>query len=137
MLDKEEVQKKEEDIRVLVQELSSENRKEFYEKVENDIKDPDTYAVLNWLLLTGLHHFYLKKWLRGGINISLFTIGLILLFTENIYFGIGIGIIAAVLIIELNELFQAQVIVQNYNNKISEKLINELLDKNINKLDNK
>ncbi len=136
MLDKTEVQKQEEDIRVKVQKLSSDNKKEFYTKAEKEIKDPDTYAVLNWLFLTGLHHFYLKKWLRGGINILLFTLGIILLFTENIYFGIGIGIIAAVFIIELNELFQSQIIVQDYNNKISKKLINEILHENVDKSDN-
>jgi four helix bundle protein len=67
-LDKERVADTADALRVKVLELSEDDRRSFYRLVKKKIKDPDTYAVLNWLVLTGLHHFYLGQWLRGTIN---------------------------------------------------------------------
>jgi len=125
MLDKDEVLKKEDLLREEVHNLSIENKKLFYLKIENKIKDPDTYAALNWLFLAGLHHFYLQKWVQGIINLSLFVISIFLLFSEYTYWGIGI--LFAVFIVELKDLFQSQSIVFDYNNKMSEKILQELM----------
>ncbi|WP_024954019.1 membrane protein [Sulfurospirillum arcachonense] len=126
MLNKDKVVKEEDILREKVQNLPDNLKKQFYEKIEKEIKDPDTYAVLNWLFLTGIHHLYLKKWLKGAINLILFIVGIVLLFDENIYFGVGIGILVAIFIIELNELFQSQIIVHNYNNEVTQKILEEL-----------
>ena len=116
-----ELEKQEELLREKIAKLSNENRKKFYERIEEEIKDPDTYATLNFLFLAGLHHFYLGKYLRGGINLGLFTLGLILLFGSSFSYGFGLGIILAIFVLELNELFKSQLIIHSYNNKILEK----------------
>lgn len=120
-MNNDDVKKEEELLRNKILLLSDENRKAFYENVEKQIKDPDTYAALNFLFLTGIHHFYLQKWLKGTINLSLFVLGLILLFGSTFSYGFGLGILLAVFILELNELFRSQIIVQDYNNKVLEK----------------
>jgi len=120
-MNNDDVKKEEELLRNKILLLSDENRKVFYENVEKQIKDPDTYAALNFLFLTGIHHFYLQKWLKGAINLSLFVLGLILLFGSTFSYGFGLGILLAVFILELNELFRSQIIVQDYNNKVLEK----------------
>ena len=129
MLDKDKILNKEELIRQEIHNLSTEDKKLFYNKIENKIKDPDTYAVLNWLLLAGLHHFYLLKWARGVINLTLFITSVLLLFSEYTYWGIGLLI--AIFIFELKELFQSQIIVSDYNNEMMEKVLQKLKLHNI------
>ncbi len=51
MLIQEEVDKEEELLRARVNKLSDSNRKSFFSKVKKRIKDPDTYATLNWFFL--------------------------------------------------------------------------------------
>ena len=65
MRSKEAVQEEEERLRKLVRELPDDKRLQFFQQVETDLKDPDTYATLNFLFIAGLHHFYLGKWFRG------------------------------------------------------------------------
>lgn len=119
-MNKDEVEKQEDFLRDEINNLDKEKKKLFFEKVEKEIKDPDTYASLNFLFLTGVHHFYLQKWLKGSINLGLFIIGLVLLFGSTFSYGIGLGMIIAIVILELNELFKAQIIIQDYNNKVLE-----------------
>ena len=120
-MNKDDIENQEEFLREEINKLDDEKRKLFFTKVEKEIKDPDTYASLNFLFLTGVHHFYLEKWLKGSINLSLFIFGLVLLFGSTFSYGIGLGIILSILVLELNELFKSQIIVQNYNNKVLEK----------------
>lgn len=124
MLSKEEVEAKEEEIRKLVRELPDDERSLFFQETEKKLKDPDTYAVLNYIFIAGLHHFYLGKWERGLINIIVFWAGIFLLFTN--YTGVGIAIIIAISVFELYELFQSQAMVQAYNNDIMESIYNKL-----------
>ena len=126
MQSQEEVNKEENNLRNEIQKLSDENKKIFYSKIEKEIKDPDTYAVLNWLFIAGLHHFYLKKWLNGTINLMIFLVGVILAFSDNItFFGIGVGMLLSLFIIELIQLFKSQLILQDYNNIVTKRLLNE------------
>jgi len=121
-----EALQKEESIRTRASLLDDSKRKLYYARLNHVLKDPDTYAVLNWIFLAGLHHFYLKKYLRGMINLSVFLIGVTVLFNE--YFLYGSIIIGAILITELYELFFSQTIILDYNNKISEQILLELDD---------
>ncbi len=126
MKNQEEIEKEENNLRNKIQELSSDNKKIFYSRIEKEIKDPDTYAVLNWLFIAGIHHFYLKKWLNGTINIVVFSIGILLLFADNdILFGIGIGMLLSLFIVELIQLFKSQLILQDYNNQVTKKMLSE------------
>jgi len=124
VLSKEIVQEKEESIRQLVRELPETTRAAFYRETEKQLKDPDTYATLNYLFIAGLHHFYLGKWARGVINISVFVFGIILAFISAPRYGVAV--IIAITIFELYALFRSQIIVQDYNNRIMEEIYRDI-----------
>ena len=127
MTDQEEIIKEEDILRKEIKNLPDDMKKVFYSKIEHEIKDPDTYAVLNWLFIAGIHHFYLKKWLNGFINIGVFIVGILLLFSsDDTLFGIGIGMLLTLFIVELIQLFKSQNIVQDYNNIVTKKILDEL-----------
>ncbi|MBY0475893.1 MAG: TM2 domain-containing protein [Nitrosomonas sp.] len=125
MRKKQAIQDEEERIRRLVRELPDNKRLQFFQQVEKDLKDPDTYATLNFLFIAGLHHFYLGKWFRGLVNFSIFLLGVILLFTPAVI--IGVFLLLAITIIELMALFNAQIVVQEYNNGVMEKIYREFI----------
>lgn len=110
------IDEEEERIRQLVRELPDEQRASFYRQTEQQLKDPDTYATLNYIFIAGLHHFYLGKWTRGIINIVIFWLGVALLFSPLLW--LGILVIIAISVFELYELFRAQRIVQEHNNAL-------------------
>ena len=125
------VEQEEEDLRTLVGGLDEANRKIYFKRFSEQYKDPDTYAVLNFFFLGGLHHFYLEKYLRGCINLSLSLGGVILIFTAPFQdpqiraFLAGILILALVTLIEIPNLFRSQTISKDYNNRLSRKILNE------------
>ena len=120
----EAVQEDEERIRKLVRELPDDKRLIFFKQIEKGLKDPDTYATLNFLFIAGLHHFYLGKWVRGLINIIIFLIGVFFVFAG--FVGMGIFILIAISAIELKALFKAQLIVQDYNNEVMKMIYREV-----------
>ena len=123
-LDSEAVAAKEEALRLRARELSDVDRQRYFRAFRTEMKDPDTYAVLNWSFIAGLHHMYLGKWLRGAINLTVLIIGIVLLFGS--FFTWGIVIIVGLLCIELMALFRSQTIVAHHNNLVSERILNEL-----------
>ena len=124
MLNIDEVNQKEESLRKKINTLSEEKRKELFLKVKEEIKDPDTYAALNWFFITGIHHFYLGKWINGLINLFGFILGVILIMIN--YTEIGISLILIISIIELWALFRSQLIIQDWNNQIYERIFNSI-----------
>jgi len=124
VLSRDEVNRREEELRQQLRELPDDQRKRFYEMAERRVCDPDTYAVLNYLFISGLHHFYLGKWARGLINLAVFVGGVALLFTEMPQ--LGLGLILAITVVELYALFRAEVIALDHNNRVMEKILNEL-----------
>ena len=127
MLDKEAVQEREEKIRLLVRELPDRDRLAFFKESEKQLKDPDTYAVLNYIFIAGLHHFYLGKWRHGLVNIAIFWTGVALCFTVYPYTLAGLIVIIAITVFEFYELFQSQVIVQDYNNNVMRSVYDKVL----------
>lgn len=127
MLTSEQVLETEEQLRKCVRALPDDKRLVFYQKAESRLKDPDTYAALNYLFIAGLHHFYLGKWVRGLFNITFFLAGVILLFTPLAV--IGILLIVAISMVELYALFKSQTIVQAHNNRIMEQIYREIARK--------
>lgn len=125
MRKKQAIQDEEERIRKLVRELPDDKRLQFFQQVEKDLKDPDTYATLNFLFIAGLHHFYLGKWFRGLVNFSIFLLGGILLFTPAVI--LGVFLLLAITIVELMALFNAQIVVQEYNNGVMERVYRGLI----------
>ena len=117
-----EVKAAEENLRTAISKLDDEQRAAFFDLYHKKLKDPDTYAVLNWLFLTGMHHFYLGKLVRGTINFVVMIWGFTLLFNDP---GWGILMILAVLLVEIPALFRSQIIVQHHNLTAGERLLKE------------
>ena len=108
-----------------VRELNEDQRRRYFNLFEPAIKDHDTYAVLNYLLLPGLHHFYLGKFFRGSLNlISLIAGASLIFFTKYVF--VGTLIIIFILIVELLALFRSEVIVMNHNNLLSEEILESI-----------
>ena len=120
----EQLKDEEEQLRSQVNQLSNDTRKTFYQQQQQRIKDPDTYAVLNWFFVAGLHHFYLANYPRGMVNLTLMLIGLLLI--ERV----GLLLILLVFLIELPQLFKSQQIVHAYNNRVMKTLLQELQESN-------
>jgi len=125
MKTEEAIQEDEERIRKLVRELPDDKRLLFFKQTEKNLKDPDTYATLNYLFIAGLHHFYLGKWIRGSINLFIFLIGVVFLFTGQA--GIGILLLIAISVVELKALFKAQTLVREHNNGVMEAIYREVI----------
>ena len=124
MLNREQVEHQQEQLREQVALLPHQQRKRFYQRWQKKVKDPDSYAVLNYLLLAGLHHFYLGKWLRGAVNLLISLIA-ILLITLGIWF-IGVGLLAAITLIELPALFRSELVVLDHNNQQMQRLLEQV-----------
>ena len=124
MLNQEKVDENEEELRKKIQSLDDDTKRKFYKIVKKKVKDPDTYAALNWFFITGLHHFYLGKWLMGFIDLSVLVVGILLMLLGQ--FELGIFLIVLISLIELWALFRSQIIIQDWNNQIQWKVINKL-----------
>ena len=116
MLNQEQIERQEEEIRRQINALSDAGKRDFYASVKKRVKDPDTYATLNWFFIAGLHHFYLGKWLNGCIDLAAFVIGIVLIVAKHP--GAGITVILIISIAEFWALFRSQIIIQDWNNKI-------------------
>ena len=114
MLKQDEVDAEEERLRARARELPEAERAAFHRESARVLRDPDTYAVLNWFFLVGLHHFYLGRWWRGLLDVALVAAGIALLLTGEPV--AGAACIGLVLVVELGALFRAQIIVQAWNN---------------------
>ena len=123
MLNQKSVDEEEEAIRIWIQTLADNDKVLFYKKVKTKIKDPDTYAALNWFFICGIHHFYLQKWLMGFIDLSIFTLGIALFILG--YTEIGTLLMIILSSIELWALFRSQIIIQDWNNKVYKTILNE------------
>lgn len=121
MLNQQQVDAEEEQIREWVAALPDEQRKVFYQQLKPLLRDPDTYATLNWCFLAGLHHFYLGLWGRGLVNLLIFVVGAALLFTPLLL--VGIAMLLFITVIELWALFRAQIIIQHWNNQLMRRLL--------------
>jgi TM2 domain-containing membrane protein YozV len=116
VLSREAVEREEEALRDAIAKLPDAQRAALYRAAEKKLRDPDTYATLNYLLVSGLHHFYLGEWLRGALELGGAIAGVVLLFTE--YWLIGLLALVGIAVVELYALFRSQVIVQDHNNRV-------------------
>ncbi len=119
----EQLEKNEELLRKQVSLLPEPQRKEFYKRQSEALKDPDTYAALNWLFLGGFHHCYLGKY-------TLFAVELILLSVSIIGFILGHPSALLILILlvayELPQLFFSQKIARQHNYHVSCEIFNQI-----------
>lgn len=119
------LRQEEEQLREQITLLNSEQKKSYYALEVAQVKDPDTYAALNWAFLAGLHHFYLGKWQRGLLNLVLMLIG-VLFYLSQLPPLLGAGVILLVFIIELPQLFNSQQIIHQYNNDVMKRLLKQV-----------
>ncbi len=101
-----------ESLRHKVEGLSSAQRADYYSHYKRALKDPDTYAVLNWVFLAGLHHFYLEHYWRGLLNLGVMLVGVALCFVVPL---LGGALILLITLVELPALFRSQLIVEAHN----------------------
>ncbi|GAA5646794.1 MULTISPECIES: hypothetical protein [Vibrio] len=119
----EELKDKEEDLRSKVNSLTEEKKKAFYKRQVRELKDPDTYAVLNWLFLGGFHHIYLKRYKVFAIEFTLLVGSII---------GLSLGyrwpalLIVGLVVYELPQLFFSQKIARQYNYDTSSQILNDV-----------
>ena len=123
MLDQRAVDAEEDHLRSLATGLPESERAAFHREAGRRLRDPDTYAVLNWFFMVGLHHFYLGRHGRGLLDIGLVAAGIGLMIGGHVL--AGLGPILVVFILELQALFRSQVIVQDWNNRIQRQLLRE------------
>lgn len=119
------LRQEEEQLREQITLLNSEQKKSYYALEVAQVKDPDTYAALNWAFLAGLHHFYLGKWQRGLLNLVLMLVG-VLFYLSQLPPLLGAGVILLVFIIELPQLFNSQQIIHQYNNDVMKRLLKQV-----------
>lgn len=123
MLNRDEVEAEEEQLRAEARKLPDDARAAFFREVTRQLRDPDTYAVLNWFFLAGLHHFYLGRWGRGLFDLGLFLTGIALIALGQALAGIALVLFISV--VELWALFRSQIIVQHYNNEIVRRVLSK------------
>ena len=121
MLRQEEVEAEEESLRKAIRELSEDRRAEFYRQAGKAVKDPDTYAALNWFFIAGLHHFYLGRWQLGLLDLGALVIAIGCFMSGLVWAGVAILVI--VYSWELWQLFRSQIIVQDWNNRLYRDLL--------------
>jgi len=123
MLDQRTIDAEEDRLRAAAASLPDRERAAFYREAQRRLRDPDTYAVLNWFFMVGLHHFYLGRYGRGLMDIGLVAAGIMLMMSGHVL--VGLAAILVVFVIELQALFRSQVIVQAWNNGIQRQLLRE------------
>ncbi|MDZ7748108.1 MAG: TM2 domain-containing protein [Halofilum sp. (in: g-proteobacteria)] len=111
----------EERLRKAVRELPDDVRRAVHLDVNRNLCDPDTYAVLNWFFLLGIHRLYLRRWGRAAANIALFLGGLTAIAAGAPV--VGGMMIAVVVLWEFWELFRSQIIVQAWNNGLTREVL--------------
>ena len=116
MLKQADVDAEEESLRQAIRELPDQKRKEFFQLAGKRIKDPDTYATLNWFFMVGLHHFYLRRWVRGLIVLFALIVSIGLFLSGSIW--PAVFLLLVVYAREFWELFRSQIIVQDWNNRL-------------------
>lgn len=124
ILNKEQLRLEENQLREQIASLSVEQKRKYYAQELQYIKDPDTYAAMNWIFIAGLHHFYLGKWQRGLINLVLMFIG-VLFYFSGVFTLIGAVLILSVFIIELPQLFNSENVIHSYNNQQMKRLLQQ------------
>jgi TM2 domain-containing membrane protein YozV len=112
-------------LRDQISRLPLEKKRHYYNLEEDNLKDPDTYAALNWLFIAGLHHFYLGRWKRGSINLILMMLGTLLLLTGHLII-LGAVLVFFTFVIELPQLFNSKNIIHEYNNKQMKALLGQV-----------
>jgi hypothetical protein len=112
----EALEAQEEELKQQVNGLTQRQKKRYFAEQTRQLKDPDTYAVLNWAFLGGFHHLYLRKYRLFIVECTLLVIAIIGLVMSQPYFAL---ILVGLVLFELPQLFLAQKIARQYNYHVS------------------
>ncbi|MCA3899653.1 TM2 domain-containing protein [Vibrio vulnificus] len=119
----EQLEHNEELLRKQVKSLPEAQKKEFYDQQSKKLKDPDTYATLNWFFLGGFHHCYLGKYGLFILELALLTISVIGLILGH---SSALIILSLLVIYELPHLFFSQKIARQHNYQLSCEIFNNV-----------
>ncbi|TKF79831.1 hypothetical protein FCV62_07415 [Vibrio kanaloae] len=119
----EQLEHNEELLRKQVKSLPEDQKKEFYEQQSKKLKDPDTYATLNWFFLGGFHHCYLGKYGLFILELALLTVSVIGLILGH---SSALIILSLLVIYELPQLFFSQKIARQHNYQLSCEIFNNV-----------
>lgn len=116
MFSQKELNLEEHELREQIRSLPDVQRHYYHRLETRRLKSPARYLTLNRLFPLGLHHFYLHRWIRGLINVSLTVSGLIMLVASGqpLY---GSMLLLAMVIIEIPQLLNAHHLVHSQNNQ--------------------
>lgn len=117
MFSEKELNLEETELRDRVRNLPDAQRARYDELERHLLKAPGTYLKLNWLFPAGAHHFYLRRWLRGALNLTLTLAALYLIVNlDNPVYGILV--LFALFIIEIPQLLNARHLVHAFNIRV-------------------
>lgn len=119
----EQLEKNEDLLRSQVNSLPDDQKKEFYKRQSKRLKDPDTYATLNWFFLGGFHHCYLGKYSLFALELTLLTVSIVGLILGH---SSALLVLAILVIYELPQLFFSQKIARQHNYQLSCEIFNEV-----------
>ena len=117
MFSEKELNLEETDLREQVALLSDAQQREYARLEKAALKSPATYALLNWLFPLGVHHFYLRRWVRGVINLALSLASLYLMVVEDNRTAGG-ALLLAMAIIEIPQLLNYEHLVHAFNIRV-------------------
>lgn len=124
-----QTEEKEEILRGKILELNEEDRLKFYSTQQEKIKDPDTYATLNYMFFLGLHHLYSGQYKTFLVEFTAIILSIILIYSEVDFLAtLGASGIIAILIYQASQLFMSQRIVRHRNYEISIEIYNNIIN---------
>ncbi len=124
MFSEKELNLDETDLREQVALLSDEPREAYRRLEQAAFKRPATYAALNTLFFLGAHHFYLRRWVRGFINLVLGIAAASLFFNGQMLYGSAV--VLAIAIVEIPQLLNYEHLVHAYNNRAMRQCLNRV-----------
>ncbi len=120
----------EDELRLLVSELNSEEKKEYYKGLESKLKDPDTFAVLSYFIMFGLQNAYAGRFKLFFGESLVAIVGLIAFYSDNIYGVLGGALMILLLAgFRLLQLFFSQRIIADLNYRASLSCYKQIVSK--------
>jgi len=119
----ETLEENEELLRKQVNSLPDDQKKEFYNLQSKELKDPDTYAALNWFFVGGFHHCYLGKYRLFVLELTLLIVSIVGLILDH---SSALLILVMLVVYELPQLFFSQKIARQHNYKVSCEIFNQV-----------
>ncbi|ALO45565.1 hypothetical protein [Pseudohongiella spirulinae] len=117
MFSEKELNLEEHEIRDVVRALPATRQYRYHQLEVRLLKRPSTYKALNWLFPMGIHHFYLGRWIRGLITLSLTLSGVFMIVAMQMT-AYGLMLLLATVLIEIPQLLNARLLVHSRNNRI-------------------